>query len=105
MLASWIFLFLTISPFSAINYSEEKLTEHRTAINERINQLIENYNKAINAGDHVKVNQIREEKIKFIIGRLNDFTKLKTVVDYNSFLLQYGLSREMVNENFFMGFR
>ncbi|CAK5065454.1 unnamed protein product [Meloidogyne enterolobii] len=59
----------------------------------------------MNEGDQAVVNQIREEKIEFIIGRLTDFTELKTDENYEDFLGQYGFSREMVSKDYFMGLR
>jgi len=88
-----------------INHFENNLNEHQTAINIRINQLIENYNDALNAGNNSRVNQIREEKINFILGRLNDFTELKTDENYEAFLVEYGLRRDDVNKYHFMGLR
>nr|CAD2178520.1 unnamed protein product [Meloidogyne enterolobii] len=96
---------ITPKLINVINYFENNLNEHQAAINGRINQLIENYNNAMNEGDQAVVNQIREEKIKFILGRLNDFTELKTDENYEDFLGQYGLSRDDVNKYHFMGLR
>jgi len=88
-----------------INHFENNFNEHQEAINVRINQLIENYNDALNAGNNSRVNQIREEKINFILGRLNDFNELKTDENYEAFLGQYGLRRGVVNKDYFMGLR
>uniref|UniRef100_A0A915MSA5 Uncharacterized protein n=1 Tax=Meloidogyne javanica TaxID=6303 RepID=A0A915MSA5_MELJA len=96
---------ITPKLINVINHFENNFNEHQEAINVRINQLIENYNNAINAGDQAMVNKIREEKINFILGRLNDFTELKTDENYEAFLVEYGLRRDDVNKDHFMGLR
>uniref|UniRef100_A0A915M117 Uncharacterized protein n=1 Tax=Meloidogyne javanica TaxID=6303 RepID=A0A915M117_MELJA len=53
---------ITPKLINVINHFENNLNEHQTAINIRINQLIENYNNALNGGNQAMINRLREQQ-------------------------------------------